>query len=150
MTNIEQAIKDIALKNRQSVKEDDPILALITIMNRIAHDWQDLLNAALEKHKDEYETAAHRWRKDATKRSEAILNVALNASREAMAKGMNEGSEKVLELVRQETWDTLRVALGEQREGMERAVDEFKKYVQYLMVGSGIVVLLLAVLVAVN
>lgn len=150
MTNIEDVVRDVALKNRQSVKEDDPVMALVTIMNRIAVDWQGCLNAALEGHKNEYEGIADRWRKDATARAEKILNAALGASKDAMAKGMSEGAEKVTELVRQETREVLRVALVEQEAGLKKATDEFKRYVFYMLVGSAAVVVSFVLLLSLS
>ena len=148
MTNIEDVIKAIALKNRQSVAEDDPIMALITVMTQIAYDWQRLMDGALENHKNEHEMLANRWRREATKRAEVIVNASLAAGREAMAKGMREGAEKVLELVRQDTRQDLRAALAEHQAGMQKATDEFKRYVVYMLAGSAVAVVALALLAA--
>lgn len=146
MTNIEDVVKAVALKNRQSVAEDDPVMALITIMTQIAYDWQRVMDESLEKHKDDHETLANRWRNDATKRAEAMVNATLAAGREAMAKGMNEGAEKALELVRQDTREDLRAALAAHEAGIAKATEEFKKYVNRLVIGSGIALSLMALL----
>ena len=113
MTNIEDVVRDVALKNRQSVKEDDPVMALVTIMNRIALDWQSSLDRSLEAQQEAHEELAHRWRAGATKRAEKILNAALEAGREAMAKGMTEGAEKVLELMQERSQTAMKAALVE-------------------------------------
>ncbi len=149
MTSYEEMIKEVASKNRYSVKETDTVMALVTILNKVALDWETRQNAALEHHKNEYEACANRWRKDATKRAEVIINASLAAGREAMAKGMTEGAEKVLELVRQDTRGDLRAALAAHQEGMQEAVEEFKRYVMYMLGGSAVAVVAMAVLVAI-
>ncbi len=128
MTSYEEMIKEVAAKNRYSVKETDTVMALVTILNRVALDWEASQNAALEHHKNEYEACANRWRKDATKRAEVIINASLAAGREAMAKGMSEGAEKT---------------------GIQRATEDFKKYVVYMLAGSAVAVAAMALLVAI-
>lgn len=146
MTSYEDVIREVALKNRYSVKETDTVMALVTILNKLAMDWESNLNAVLEHHKGEHETIANRWRKEATKRAEVIVNASLSAGREAMAKGMSEGAVKVLELVRQDTREDLRVALAAHEAGMQNTVGEFKRYVNHLMIGSGVVLSLMVLL----
>ncbi len=148
MTSYEEMIKEVAAKNRYSVKESDTVMALVTILNRVALDWEASQNAALEKHKNEYEACASRWRKDATKRAEVIINASLAAGREAMAKGMSEGAEKVLELMRRDTRNDLRAALAGHQAGMQQATEEFKRYVAYMLGGSAAAVAAMAALVA--
>lgn len=140
MTDIKDVVRDAALKNRVGLKDDDPVMVLVTIMNRIALDWQDCLNAALEGYKNEHETLANRWRKEATKRAEIVLNAALAAGREAMAKGMSEGAEKVLLLLQKEAREDMRLALMEQKAELRRAMGDFKRYASYMLVGCAAVV----------
>lgn len=135
MTDIKDVVRDAALKNRVGLKDDDPVMVLVTIMNRIALDWQDCLNAALEGYKNEHEMLAARWRKDATKRAEIVLNAALAAGREAMAKGMSEGAEKVMLLLQKEAREDIRLALMEQKAELRKATGDFKRYVTYILIG---------------
>ncbi len=135
MTDIKDVVRDAALKNRVGLKDDDPVMVLVTIMNRIALDWQDCLNAALEGYKNEHEMLAARWRKDATKRAEIVLNAALSAGREAMAKGMSEGAEKVLLLLQKEAREDIRLSLMEQKAELQRATGEFKRFITYMLIG---------------
>ena len=146
MTNIEDVIRDVALKNRQSVTEDDPVMALVTIMTRVAADWQVAMDAALEKHLASHEDLANRWRRNMPAQAQAVINAALKAGTEAMAKGMNEGAEKVLEAVRKQERDVLRdilrSALLEQKAELEAAAAKFRRYYLWMIAGNGAVMLL--------
>lgn len=138
MTNYEDVIRAAALKNRVGLQQDDPHMVLVTILNHIAEDWKRGIDAALEAHKNEYEAIAHRWRKDAAKQAEKIINAALAASREAMAKSMNEGAAKVLELVRKDQQDAFRNAMNEQQADLARTVEEFRQYAKTVTTAIGI------------
>lgn len=148
MTNIEDVIREAALKNHYGLKEDDPQMVLVTILNRIAEDWQRVLDAALEKYLNAHEESAHRWRKNATAQAEKILNVALAASREAMTKGMNEGTEKVFELVRGQIDAVLREALSEQKTALALATEKFRLYSRSMLWGCGAAMLLALIIAA--
>lgn len=148
MTDYVEIIKEAAEKNNYSLKEEDTVMVLVTILNRISQDWEASQKALLEHHKDEYEACADRWRRDATKRAEVIVNASLAAGRETMAKGMREGAEKVLELIRQDTREDLRAALAGYEAGVKEATKEFKRYVVYMLAGSAVSVAVMAVLVA--
>lgn len=148
MTDFEDVIREAALKNGFGLEKSDPQMVLVTVLNTIAQDWQRSMDAALEKYRGEHEELAHRWRTSAAAQSEKVLNVALNASREAMTKGMNEGTERVMELVRGHVRDVLHDALAEQKAELQKATDEFKTYVKLLAKGSGVALVLLALLVA--
>lgn len=148
MTEFEELIREAAAKNGYPLEKSDSLMVLATVVNRLAEDWQRVLDAALEKHRAEYEEVAHRWRTGATTQAEKVLNAGLAASREAMTKGMNEGTAKVLTLVRGHVEDVLRDALAEQKAELRKATDDFKAYVMLLAKGSGVVLVLLALLVA--
>lgn len=148
MTDYVEIIKEAAEKNNYSLKEEDTVMVLVTILNRISQDWEASQKTLLEHHKDEYEACADRWRRDATKRAEVIVNASLAAGRETMAKGMREGAEKVLELIRQDTREDLRAALAGYEAGVKEATKEFKRYVVYMLAGSAVSVAVMAVLVA--
>ena len=138
MTNIEDVIRDAALKNHVGLKEDDPVMVLVTVMTRIAEDYQFALNGALENHRNTVEEASYRWRNDAKARAEKILTAALEAGREAMAKGMGEGAAKVAELFRQE----MEATIVRQRGELVLAAERFRRYSLWLLAGNGAVMLL--------
>jgi hypothetical protein len=56
----------------------------------------------LDRFKEELEAIAHRWGDDAKGKAERTLNAALAASKEAMAKGMQDGAKAAAEAVRRE------------------------------------------------
>lgn len=144
MTSFEDVIRDAALKNRASVKEDDPVMVVVTVMNRVVDDQIKALTAAHEQHRTISQEVALAWRKDATDRANQILNAALDASRKAMAKGMNEGAAKVVALVREEC----AAAVAEQRMELEKSIADFRRYASMVTYAIG-VGLVGAVLIAV-
>lgn len=99
---IENTIKDIFAKHGIPVSRDDPILVLQTINERIMQDsatsQQEMLGTLQEKLED----IAHRWEEDAKDKAEKILKAALTASKEAMAKGMQEGAQAASQVMQRE------------------------------------------------
>ena len=146
MTNIEDVIKDVALKNHQAVTEDDPIMALITIMTRIAEDWQATMDAALENHLVEHENMADRWRKNTPAQVNKVIDASLTAGKEAMAKGMNEGAEKVMAILRKHEESVLKEIMGaaliRQKAELESAAAKFRRYYLWMIAGNAGVMLL--------
>ena len=99
---IEELIREIAVKHGIAVGRDDPILILQTINTRLMQDSQAAQQEILDRFKEELEAIAHRWGDDATGKAERTLNAALAASKEAMAKGMQDGGKAAAEAVRRE------------------------------------------------
>lgn len=142
MVEFEELIREAAAKNGYPLEKSDSLMVLATVMNRIAENWQQTLDAALAKHSTAHEELAARWRKTATAQAEKVLNAALNASREAMTKSLNEGTEKVLELVRGHVEDVLRDALAAQKADLASATEKFRLYTRSMLWGCGAVMLL--------
>ncbi|MGL0788786.1 conjugal transfer protein TraM [Xanthomonas translucens] len=99
---IEELIREIAVKHGIAVGRDDPIFILQTINTRLMQDSQAAQQEILDRFKEELEAIAHRWRDDAKGKAERTLNAALAASKEAMAKGMQDGGKAAAEAVRRE------------------------------------------------
>ena len=99
---IEELIREIAVKHGIAVGRDDPILILQTIYTRLMQDSQAAQQEILDRFKEELEAIAHRWGDDAKGKAERTLNAALAASKEAMAKGMQDGGKAAAEAVRRE------------------------------------------------
>nr|BCT99940.1 conjugal transfer protein TraM [uncultured bacterium] len=99
---IEELIREIAVKHGIAVGRDDPILILQTINTRLMQDSQAAQQEILDRFKEELEAIAHRWGEDAKGKAERTLNAALTASKEAMAKGMQEGGKAAADTVRRE------------------------------------------------
>ncbi|HCM7206562.1 TPA: conjugal transfer protein TraM [Salmonella enterica subsp. enterica serovar Typhimurium str. D23580] len=104
---LEELIKEIAVKHGIAVGRDDPILILQTINNRLLLDSQRAQEALLEQYKEELEGIATRWGNDAKAKAERILNAAMAASKEAMAKTLQDGAVAAAALVRKEVDDAL-------------------------------------------
>lgn len=135
MSEFEEIIREAATKNGYALEKGDSLMVLATVMNRLAEDWQRTLDEALEKHRNENEELTHRWRKSATAQAEKVLNVALSASKEAMAKGMNEGTEKVFQVVHRQMGDVMRDALAEQKAALALATERFRLYSRLMIWG---------------
>ncbi|MCD8141503.1 MAG: conjugal transfer protein TraM [Planctomycetaceae bacterium] len=134
-TNMEELIREAAVKNRTALEPDDPVLILVTIMNRIVADQSDAIAKHLEQYKETHEDIADRWRRDATGTAERILNAALYAGRDSMEKGMTEGAAKVAE----QFDEKLNRALALHKAEFRLAFREFKRSVGWLLAATGAV-----------
>ncbi len=99
---IEEVIKEIAAKHGIAVGRDDPILVLQTINNRLMLDSQKAQEAMLQQYKEELEGMMARWSDDTKLRAERMLNAAMGASKEAMAKTMQDGAVVAADAFRKE------------------------------------------------
>lgn len=99
---IEELIREIATKHGIAVGRNDPILILQTINARLMQDSQAAQQEILHRFAEDLEVIAHRWGDDAKQKAERTLNAALAASKEAMAKGMQDGGKAAAEAVRRE------------------------------------------------
>ena len=59
--NVDELIKEIAVKHGIAVSRDDPILILQTINNRPMQDREKAQQAMLDQYKEELEALALRW-----------------------------------------------------------------------------------------
>ena len=138
MTNVEKVIREVALKNRTALLEDDPLMALVTVMTMIGEDYQGSMVDLFENHRGVYEDVAHRWRADATKRANHILNTALEAGSVAMAKGMTEGTAEVAKLIRAE----VAAIIAMQRAEFASVTNRFRRYSMWMLAANGAVMVL--------
>jgi hypothetical protein len=83
---MENLIKEIAVKHGVSVGRNDPILILQTLNARLMDNNLKAQQVMLDQYKEELEGIALRWGNDAKDKSERILNAALDASKDAMSK----------------------------------------------------------------
>jgi uncharacterized protein (DUF2267 family) len=90
---IEEVIKEIALKHGIAVSRDDPILVLQTMNNRLLHNSAKAQQAQLDQYKEELEALALRWGNDAKDKAERILNASLSAAKDAIDQLMQEGAQ---------------------------------------------------------
>ena len=99
---LEELIKEIAVKHGIAVSRDDPILVLQTINNRLMHDSSKAQQDQLDQYKEELEALAIRWGSDAKTKAERILTAALAASKDAMGDIMEETAKATAASVRAE------------------------------------------------
>lgn len=135
MTDYKTILREAALKNRASIQEDDVLMVVVTVMNRIVDDQIAALTAAHEQHQTISQEVALAWRKDATGRSNQILNAALDASRKAMAKGMNEGGGKIVEIIREET-ERMLAEMAAHAAGMDRSATAYRKFTFWMLIAN--------------
>ena len=135
MTDYKDLIREVVLKNRASVQEDDVLMVVVTVMNRIVEDQIKALTAGHEQHRVISQEVALAWRKDAAERANQILNAALDAGRQAMAKGMNEGGAKVMALVRDET-GTMLAEMAAQAASMGQAATAYKRFTFWMLIAN--------------
>jgi hypothetical protein len=109
---VEELIREIAAKHGIAVSRDDPILILQTINTRLLQDSAKAQQVMLDQYKEELEALALRWGNDARAKAERILNASLAASKEAMAKLMQEGAKEAVASVRGEIDAALRRVAG--------------------------------------
>ncbi len=109
---VEELIKEIAVKHGIAVSRDDPILVLQTINNRLMQDSSKAQQEQLDRYKEELEALAHRWGLDAKDKAERVLNAALGASKAAMEQGLQEAAKTLATAVRTEV-DTALARLSE-------------------------------------
>ena len=105
---VEELIKEIAVKHNIAVSRDDPILVLHTTNERLMKDTAKAQQDMLDSFKEELESIAFRWGADAKDKAERILNAALTASRGAMAKAMQDSAKATAEAVKAEVDAALR------------------------------------------
>jgi ElaB/YqjD/DUF883 family membrane-anchored ribosome-binding protein len=117
MTDVEELIQEIALKHGIAVGRDDPILILQTINKRLMEDSAKAQQEMLDHYKEELEALTKRWGDDAKAKAEKVLNAALVASRETMAKTAQEVGITIKQAVERE----VEASLGKIREPVRHA-----------------------------
>lgn len=99
---MENLIKEIAVKHGVSVGPNDPILILQTLNARLMDDNLKAQQVMLDQYKEELEGIALRWGNDARDKSERILNASLTASKDAMTKLLQDSAENTAMTVQKE------------------------------------------------
>jgi hypothetical protein len=99
---VDEMIKEIAVKHGIAVGRDDPIMILQTINARLMQDSQKAQQEMLDTFKSELEAMSSRWSVDAKEKAERILNASLAASKDAMGQVMLEDIKVMATSVRGE------------------------------------------------
>jgi multidrug efflux pump subunit AcrA (membrane-fusion protein) len=99
---LEELIKEIAVKHGIALGRDDPILILQTLNNRLLQASQKAQQALLDQYKAELEELSLRWSADAKEKAERILNASLDASKVAMEQLMRASAQKMITTIKTE------------------------------------------------
>ena len=113
--NVDELIKEIAVKHGIAVSRDDPILILQTINNRLMQDSEKAQQAMLDQYKEELEALALRWGVDAKDKAERILNASLQAGKDAMGQIMQESAKATAVAIRSEIESALTIVANNVR-----------------------------------
>lgn len=95
-TEIEEIIKQIAVRHGIAIGRDDPIMVLQTINMILLNDAKTAQTEILNAFKSELEDAASRWDQAANDKAQIMLNASLDASKKAMKAQVDAGIETAL------------------------------------------------------
>jgi multidrug efflux pump subunit AcrA (membrane-fusion protein) len=101
-TDVEDLIKEIAVKHGIAVGRDDPILILQTINKRLMQESQKAQQEMLDQFKSELEGISLRWSADAKDKAERILNASLNVSKASMEQLLQAGAKEFVTTIKSE------------------------------------------------
>jgi hypothetical protein len=101
-SELEELIKEIALKHSIALGRDDPILILQTLNKRLLQASQKAQQALLDQYKAELEDLSLRWSTDAKEKAERILNASLDASIVAMEQLMRASAKEMVTTIKAE------------------------------------------------
>jgi pullulanase/glycogen debranching enzyme len=96
---LEELIREIAVKHGIAVARDDPILVLQTINNRLMQDSSKAQQALLDQYKQELEMLAMKWGTDAKEKADRTLTAALVAAKNVMQGILDESAQAVAQAV---------------------------------------------------
>jgi hypothetical protein len=101
-SELEELIKEIAVKHGIALGRDDPILILQTLNNRLLQANQKAQQALLDQYKAELEELSLRWSADAKEKAERILNASLDASKAVMEQLMRASAKEMVTTMKAE------------------------------------------------
>lgn len=139
---LDNLIKEIAVKHGTSISKDDPILMLHTVNRQLVEDSKKMHQELLMAFKSEIEQCSAKWKEDAHEKAEKILNASLASSKEMMAKLVQQSSEQATQLIQ----DIMTNAVNELKEIRSST----KIYSITSLLASGIMATLLMVLIVLN
>ena len=101
-SELEELIKQIAVKHGIALGRDDPILILQTLNNRLLQASQKAQQVMLDEYKAELEELSLRWSTEAKEKAERILNASLDASKVAMEQLMRASAQEMITTIKTE------------------------------------------------
>jgi len=93
-----ELIKEVAVKHGIAVGKNDPLMVLCTINQRLLQESSEEQAKLLNQFREEIELVSHRWSEDTKAKAEKIINAALAASRKELDKGMEGVVTKATEI----------------------------------------------------
>jgi hypothetical protein len=106
-SKLDEAIRDIAVKHGVLLGKDDPILIFQTMNDRLLEENRIAQQDLLTQFKEEMELISSQWKDDAKVKAEKVLNAALVASKEAMAKLLQESTGEQAQAMKKMISDSL-------------------------------------------
>ena len=134
---VDHLIREIAVKHGVALGRDDPILILQTLNAHLLEEGARAQRAMLQTHKEELEAIAQRWGGDAKDKAERILGAGLAASKEAMARVMQEGALVATAAMRTEIDQAL--------VGMAQAIAQARTLARLNMIAAALTVVAAAI-----
>ncbi len=89
---MDEMIQLIASKNGIAVSKDDPVMILYTMNDRLINDTKLAQSNLLDNFKSEMEVVYQKWSVEAKNNSDRILNASIMASKDEIARMMDEQS----------------------------------------------------------
>jgi multidrug efflux pump subunit AcrA (membrane-fusion protein) len=109
-----ELIKEVAVKHGIAVGKNDPLMVLCTINQRLLQESSAAQAKLLNQFREEIEMISNRWSEDTKAKAEKIINAALAASRNELATGIKEGvkaaSEKMIRDLAENRVESIRQA----------------------------------------
>ena len=102
MSDVDDLIKEIALKHHIAVSRDDPVMILQTINDRLIQDGTKAQKEIVDRLEERLEAMLMRFGEDAKMKAERIINAGVGVSRKMMEEGSQASITDVAEMVRKE------------------------------------------------
>lgn len=100
--DINDIIKEIALRNNVRLSQDDPVLIVYTLHEMLLQEQQEQQNRLLDGFKSEMEALTQRWSDDTKAKSEKVLQASLDASKQTMVNVMQKNATETAQAVKNE------------------------------------------------
>jgi hypothetical protein len=113
---MEDLIREIAVKHGIAVSRDDPIFVLQTLNQRLMTASAAAQREILHEYKAELEATARAWSNDAKEKAERVLNAAIKGSKEAAVVIMEQGTASASAALRSEVDAALERVAGALRQ----------------------------------
>lgn len=104
---LDDLIKEIAVKHGISIGKDDPVLMLHTVNKLLIEESQKAHQDIILNFRSELEHASAQWNDNANEKAEKILNAALISSKEMMSNLIQQSTEQAIKAIEEIMSNTL-------------------------------------------